>query len=77
MNTLIIYDENGTVFFTTSGDDMPSSVGTAMIEVPDGKEVDYVDTKTGEVILKDKVKTEAERIAELEAQMAALTGTEE
>lgn len=77
MNTFVIYDEHGNIILTQMGNgDFPKSVGIATIEVPEGKEVDHVNTETGEVILKDKAKTEAERIADLEAQIAALAGSE-
>ena len=71
---MLIIHENGKIVATMSG--KFTNPVAIMADIPDGKEVDYVETKTGQVILKDKAKTEAERIAELEAQMAALTGTE-
>lgn len=65
MNTLIVYDEFGNVLFTQTGRNIPSLVGTAVMEVPAGKEVDRVNPETGEVILKDKEKTAGEQLETL------------
>lgn len=73
MNTLVIYDETGAVLSTMAGEKY-TLVGTAVIEVPEGYEVDHVDIETGEVILAPKPATEAERTAAIEAQMMAQAG---
>ena len=65
MNTLIIYDETGAVIFSQTGRNIPSLVGTAVMEVPAGKEVDRVNPETGEVILKDREKTAGEQLETL------------
>lgn len=72
MNTLIIYDETGAVIFSQTGRNIPSLVGTAVMEVPAGKEVDRVDPETGEVILKDREKTAGEQLETLK-KAAAIT----
>jgi len=64
MNTLVIYDESGVVIATMSGEEY-GAVGTAVIDVPDGKEVSHVNTDTGEVILKPRAKTAAQQLETL------------
>ena len=78
MNTFVIYDENGDIILTQAGgNDFPTSIGTAIVEVPDGKEISHVNVETGEVILVDAPKTaEQIRLDALEAQMATLAGME-
>lgn len=71
---MIIIHNNGNIIATMSGNYTNPKIIVA--QVPENKEVDYVDVETGEVVLKDKAKTEAERIADLEAQIAALAGSE-
>jgi len=53
-HTLIVYNEFGESIFTMTGDDVPMLAGTAVIEMPEGMEVDRVDVETGDVILKKK-----------------------
>ena len=80
MKTLVIFNkETGAVIMTQSGDStFPAAVDCLTTDVPSGKEVESVNTETGEVILVDTPKTEEQiRLDALEAQMAALTGTEE
>lgn len=66
---LIIYENTGKVIATMSGE--YTAPACIVAEVPDNKEVDFVDIETGEVVLKDRPKTDAERIAELEEQVEA------
>ena len=78
MNTFIVYDENGKVILTQVGGVFPSEVFSKTEDIPDGKEVSSVNVETGEVVLRDIPQSETEkRLEELEAQVAALTGTEE
>ena len=78
MNTFIVYDENGKVILTQVGGIFPSEVFPKTEDIPDGKEVSSVNVETGEVVLRDIPQSETEkRLEELEAQVAALTGTEE
>lgn len=65
MKTLIIYDNNGTVYYQAYGDVIaPESVNAAVVDIPDGKTIDHVDGATGEVILKDVEKTDTEVMKE-------------
>lgn len=70
MHTLLVYDEIGNILFSETGRNPTSLVGTAVIEIPDGKEVSHVDVNTGEVFLKDiePVKTVTDLEEELEAK---------
>ena len=79
MKILIIYDETGRVLLTSSGDiKEPKAVNFAVDDVPEGYYVESVDPETWEPILKSIPKTLMEqRLEELEAQLAAITGTEE
>lgn len=68
-HTFIVYDEFGKAVFTMTGDDVPMLAGTAVIEIPEGKEVSHVDVDTGEVFLKD---AEAKKtISQLEEELVA------
>lgn len=77
--TTVIYDNNGRIILMESGGDTRAENGVNIIEcdIPEGYEVASIDPETGEPVLVEKPKTEAERIAELEAQMNAILGTEE
>lgn len=79
MQTLIIYDNTGTVRMTQAGDiDIPQWVQMAVADIPDGQYAKAVDPETGAVTLEEIPQTDTERrISELEAQVAALTGTED
>lgn len=79
MNTFVVYDATtGEVIMTQSGDrTFPSAVNCGVVNVPDGKLVESVKVETGEVILIDIPLSETEqRLANLEAQIATLAGTE-
>lgn len=76
MNTMIVYDETGKIWFTMSGDELPTGCRVINAEVPDGYTVASVDTGTGEPVLQKNPPTLEERIAELEAVNAALLGGE-
>lgn len=78
MNTFIVYDQNGKVVLTQIGGIFPSEVFSKTEDIPNGKEVSSVNVETGEVMLQDIPQSETEkRLEELEAQVAALTETEE
>ena len=70
----IVYEANGNIIMTSSED--YEGAKCMNYEVPEGYEVASIDPETGEPVLVEKPKTEAERIAELEAQMAVLAGQE-
>lgn len=76
MNTMIVYDETGKIWFTMSGDELPTGCRVLNAEVPEGYTVASVDTGTGEPVLQKNPPTLEERIAELEAVNAALLGEE-
>lgn len=69
-HTMVVYNEFGEIIFSQTGVTVPMLAGTAVIEIPDGKEVSHVDVNTGEVFLKDiePVKTVADLKEELEAK---------
>lgn len=72
MKTLIIYDENGIVLSTVTGE--YTAPGIIVADVPGGYEVTGVNTETGEAILTPRPATEAERTAAIEKQMMAQAG---
>lgn len=75
---MAVYDQAGNVFFTREGTAFPESVAMAICEVPDGYYVESVNVETGEPVLAEIPKTDIDaRLAALEAQVAAMTGTEE
>ena len=79
MKTFVIYNKDtGEVIMTQSGNDAtPVVIDCLTVEIPNGKLVESVDLKTGEVILTDIPKTEEQlRLDALEAQIAALAGSE-
>lgn len=72
----IIYNSTGRIIMTTSETGL-GAVAAIEYEVPDGYYVESVDPETGEPILAAIPKTEEQqRLDELEAQVAALTGKE-
>ena len=75
MNTMIIYDETGKIWFTMSGGELPTGCRVLNADVPDGYEVTGVNAETGEAILTHRPATEAERTAAIEKQMMAQAGT--
>ncbi len=77
MKTMVIYEESGRVLLSRSGGTMPEKVELLVADVPEGQYVQSVNAETGEPVLAALPPTEAQRLSELEAQMAALTGTEE
>ena len=78
MNTFIVYDENGKVILTQNGGTFPTEIFVKTVDVPNGREVSSINVETGEVVLRDIPQSETEkRLEELEAQVAALTGTED
>ena len=71
---LIIHDE-GKIIATISGEYVrPAAI---VADIPEGYYAESVDVTTGEIIFAKNPKTDAERIAELEAQMATLVGSEQ
>lgn len=79
MKTLVIYDEKGNVLMTRGGEsENPVDVSCIVKDIPDGYYVESVNTETKEPVLKEFPKSDTDRrLEELEAQVAALTGTEE
>lgn len=76
--TTIIYDQNGRTIMTQSGDMGVTSVDVIVKEIPAGYYVKSVNVETGEPVLAAFPKSETDqRLDELEAQIAALIGTEE
>ena len=73
MKVLIIYDKAGKVLASMTGITATEAL-PLICEVPDGYHVESVDVKTGEAILVENPKTDAERLEDLEAQMDALLG---
>lgn len=68
-HTMLVYDEFGKVIFSRTGVNVPMLAGTAVIEIPEGKEVSHVDVDTGEVFLKD---IEAKKtVSQLEEELVA------
>ena len=79
MKTFVIYNKDtGEVIMTQSGNDAtPVVIDCLTAEIPNGKLVESVDLKTGDVVLTDIPKTEEQiRLDALEAQIAALAGSE-
>lgn len=75
MKALIVHD-NGEVIFTMSGGKY-AAPAVLVADIPEGQNVVGVNTETNEPVFEPIPKTAEERIAELEAEMAALLGTEE
>lgn len=79
MKTLVIYNKTtGKIIMTQSGDsDFSTEIGSIVTDVPNGKHIISINLETGEVILADNPKTEEQlRLDALEAQIAALAGSE-
>ena len=79
MKTLLIYDNDGLIWVNISGDyAFPNGLPYIETEIPAGYYAESVDTETKQPVLKELLKSETEiRLEELEAQIAALIGTEE
>ena len=80
MKTIVIYDDNGEIYMTQSGDNVTAENGANITEteIPDGYTVSSVNTETGEPIFEEIPKTEEQqRIEALERQMNALLGVSE
>ena len=75
MKTLIVH-ENGEILATMQGGefDAPALI---VADVPEGYIVTGINMETGEAVTAPAPKTAEQRLAELEAEMAALLGTEE
>ena len=80
MKTLLVYDLSGKIWVIVTGDyESPKETMFRNIEaeIPDGYYAESINPETGEPILKPVPKTEEQqRLDELEAQVAALTGKE-
>ena len=80
MKTIVIYDDNGEIYMTQSGDNVTAENGANITEteIPDGYTVSSVNTETGEPVLEAIPKTaEQLRLEALEEQMNALIGVNE
>ena len=62
--TTVIYDQNGRIIMTQSGDMGATDVGVLTYEVPDGYRAVSVDPVTKEVTLEEIPKTEIETALE-------------
>ena len=71
--TTIIYDQNGRILMTQSGDMGATEADVLTYEVPDGYRAVSVDPVTKEVTLEEIPKTEAEKqLADLQEKVAEL-----
>ena len=79
MKTLLIYDNAGTIYYQQAGYyALPDGLPCIEAEIPAGYYAKAVDTETKEPVLAEFPKSETDqRIAALEAQVAAMTGAEE
>ena len=79
MKTLLIYDNSGTIWVNIAGNyALPDGLPCIEAEIPAGYYAKSVDTETKEPVLAEFPKSATDqRLDELEAQIAALTGTEE
>lgn len=80
MKTIVIYDDNGEIYMTQSGDNVTAENGANITEteIPDGFYPSSVNPDTKEVIFAEIPKTkEQQDIAEIKAQLNALTGVSE
>lgn len=76
MMQTIIYNSTGHVIITTSETGL-GAISAIEYDVPSGYYVESVNPETGEPVLAEIPKSEQEqRLDELEAQVAALTGKE-
>ena len=75
MKTFIVYDANGKIWVTRSGDtEYPETANFTIADIPDGYHVQSVNVETGEVLVGELPKTEEQtRLDALEIQMAATT----
>lgn len=71
MKTLIIYDEKGKLYHISAGESvtLPEFVKAAIIDIPEGKEIDRIDGDSGAVSYKDIAKTDTEM---MQAQISAI-----
>ena len=78
MKTLLIYDNAGTIYYQQAGYyALPDGLPYIETEIPAGYYAKSVDTGTKEPVLAEFPKSETDqRIAALEAQVAAMTGAE-
>ena len=79
MKTLLIYDNAGTIYYQQAGYYvLPDGLPCIEAEIPAGYYAVSVDTETKEPVLAEIPKSATDqRLAELEAQIAAMIGTEE
>ena len=79
MKTLLIYDNSGTIWVNIAGYyALPDGLPCIEAEIPAGYYAVSVDTGTKEPVLAEFPKSETDqRLDELEAQIAAMIGTEE
>ena len=79
MKTIVIYDDNGEIYMTQSGNvTAENGANITETEIPDGFYPSSVNPDTKEVIFAEIPKTkEQQDIAEIKAQLNALTGVSE
>ena len=79
MKTLLIYDNAGTIYYQQAGYyALPDGLPCIEAEIPAGYYAVSVDTEAKEPVLAEFPKAATDqRLDELEAQLAAITGTEE
>ena len=79
MKTIVIYDNNGKIYMTQSGNvTAENGANITETDIPDGYTVSSVNTETGEPVLEAIPKTaEQLRLEALEEQMNALIGVNE
>lgn len=79
MKTLLIYDNAGTIYYQQAGYyALPDGLPYIETEIPAGYYAKSVDTETKEPVLAEIPKSATDqRLDELEAQIAAMIGTEE
>ena len=78
MKTLLIYDNAGTIYYQQAGYyALPDGLPCIEAEIPAGYYAKSVDTGTKEPVLAEIPKSATDqRLAALEAQVAAMTGAE-
>lgn len=80
MKTIVIYNNNGKIYMTQSGEDVTAENGANIVEteVPEGYYPASVSPDTKEVVFAEIPKTkEQQDIADIKAQMNALLGVSE
>lgn len=80
MKTIVIYDNNGKIYMTQSGEDVTDENGANIIEIeiPDGFYPSSVNPDTKEAVFTEIPKTkEQQKIEELETRINTILGIKE